>query len=132
MKLHLSGFGLAGFVAAALSVSGSTQSGPAAPTEAMTVTGCLRENPMRAGAYLLDALEGGSGEKGYRLIGSGSADLKPHIGHKVKVTGTVAKSAASSAAPAPGAATSRGAEDGPAMNVTVVAHVADTCAAPFK
>ncbi len=132
MKLHVSAVGLAGFVVAALSVSGATPNGPAGanPTEAMTVTGCLRENPMRPGAYVLDSIiEGGSAEKGYRLIGSGSADLKPHVGHEVKVTGTVVKSTAGGAAPASGATSS---DDGPAMNVTTVAHVADTCAAPSK
>jgi hypothetical protein len=130
MRFHVSAAGLAGLVAAALSVSGTTQttSSAANPTEAVTVTGCLRENPARPGAYLLDATEG-SGEKGYRLIGSGSADLKPHVGHKVKVTGTVAKSTAGSAAPSTGGASS---DDGPAMNVTVVAHVADTCTPPSR
>ena len=128
MKIQVSAATLAGLLAAAVSVSGTQTATSKNPTEALTATGCLRENPIRAGAYVLDSTEGG--EKSYRLIGSGSADLKPHVGHKVRVTGTVAKSTAtSSAAPASGAT---GSDDGPAMNVTIVAHVADTCSAPSK
>jgi hypothetical protein len=127
MKIHVTAASLAGLLLAALSVSGTQTAKSANPTEAMTVTGCLRENPMRAGAYVLDATDAGSGEKSYRLIGSGSADLKPHLGHKVRVTGTVAKSVASGTA---SGATSN--DDGPAMNVTIVAHVADACSASSK
>lgn len=129
MKIHVSAASLAGLLVAALSVSGTHTATSANPTEALTLTGCLRENPTRPGAYVLDAIAGGGGEKSYRLIGSGSADLKPHVGHKVRVTGTVAKSTASGAAPASGATSS---DEGPAMNVTIVAHVADTCAASSK
>lgn len=136
MKLHVSAAALAGFVLAALSVSGTTQTAPAAvgATEALTVTGCLRENPMRPGAYALDSIEGGGAEKSYRLIGSATADLKAHVGHKVKVTGTVAKAAvgASGTASATAGATAGGIGDGPAMNVTVVGLVADTCSAPSR
>jgi hypothetical protein len=133
MTIHVSAASLAGLLTAALSVSGTNQTASSGarsnapnPTEAVTATGCLRENPTRPGAYILDSIEG-SGEKSYRLIGSGSADLKPHVGHKVKVTGTVgAKAPTGGAAPATGA-TSGGDDQGPAMNVTIVAHVADTC-----
>lgn len=134
MTLHVSVGALAGFMAAALSVSGTTQTTPAAggsPTEALTVTGCVRENPMRPGAYTLDSVEGGSAEKSFRLIGSATADLKPHVGHKVRVTGTVAKSVVSGASATAGAAAAGG-SDGPAMNVTIVALVADRCAAPSR
>jgi|SRR5262245_26856897 len=93
------------------------------PTAVVTVTGCMRENPGRPGAYVLDSAENGA-EKTYRLIGSATADLKPQVGHKVKVTGTVAKSAT-----APSGA---GLAESPAMNVTIVALVADTCGSASK
>ncbi len=117
MKLPLFATAFAGLAAATLSVSGAALTAQAGPgqTETLSVIGCVRENPARAGAYLLDSIESASAEKSYRLIGSATADLKPHVGQKVKVTGTVAK------APRGG--------DGPAMNVTTVNMIADSCPA---
>jgi hypothetical protein len=133
MKLSIPSAALAGFVALAVAGSAAAQSEPArtGATEAVTVTGCLRENAKRPGAYMLESIEGVGRDKSYRLIGSGTADLKAHVGHKIKATGTVAKTAPS-AAPAPDATTGAGANEGPAMNVTSVAMVAESCAPPAR
>jgi hypothetical protein len=133
MKLPISITALAGFVVLTVPISGAaqTQQTRTGQTEALTVTGCLRENPKRAGAFVLESVEGLGAEKSYRLIGSATADLKAHVGHKIKATGTVAKPAPGGAT-APDATSGAGASEGPAMNVTTVAMVADSCSAPSR
>lgn len=132
MKLLISSTALAGLVVLTAPVFGAeqTERTRTGQTEALTVTGCLRENPKRAGAFVLESIEGMGAEKSFRLIGSATADLKLHVGHKVKASGTVARPAPG--ATPPDAAAGAPASEAPAMNVTSVAMVADSCSAPSR
>ena len=54
-----------------------------------SMTGCLRAGTAD-GSYMLSDLE-----KGPKTVGivSSSANLKPHVGHKIEITGTAVKAA---------------------------------------
>ena len=103
--------------------------GPA--RSALTLTGCLRDNPMLAGAYLLESVEGDAGAKSYRLTGSSTADLKPHVGKKVKVTGTVSRHETDASAVGDATAKPMG-DPGPWMEVTSISKVAASCPGPVR
>ena len=68
----------------ALSFSVSAQAQQAAPKE-HSMTGCLQKGA-EANSYMVTDVEG----KGPKTIGivSSSANLGPHVGHKIEVTGT--------------------------------------------
>lgn len=51
-----------------------------------TLTGCLQTTD-EEGEYALMAADG----QEYRLFGTETANLAPHVGHKIRVTGTPAK-----------------------------------------
>ena len=71
----------------------------------------------------------------YELVAGGSVNLKPHVGHKVEITGTEAKAAMGTTGSTPSTSTppTSTASGGTAtagtkkINVTAVKHVAATC-----
>ena len=72
-------------------------------------------------------MEGGGAPAAYALSGG---TLKPHVGHKVTLTGTVEDSAAGASkagAPPEPAGTSGKAGAMPNLSVTSINHVAPTC-----
>jgi pyruvate/2-oxoglutarate dehydrogenase complex dihydrolipoamide acyltransferase (E2) component len=71
-------------VSSALSFSVSAQAQQAAPKE-HSMTGCLQKGA-EPNTYMVTDVEG----KGPKTIGvvSSSANLAPHVGHKIEVTGT--------------------------------------------
>jgi hypothetical protein len=77
---------VAGFLVLAV-VSASAQQKDSSSSSQKTVTGCL-SGPNSEGAFILKPLKGRAFEVG------GSDQLKSHVGHTVKVTGTWAKSGA--------------------------------------
>ena len=55
---------------------------------AMTVSGCLQKGT-EANTYMLTNVSGGGS---YELVGApASMNLAPHVGHRIEVTGSVAK-----------------------------------------
>ena len=62
----------------------SAQAQQAAPRE-HSMTGCLKRGT-EAGTFMLDNLEG-TGPKSLGVVSS-TANLAPHVGHKITVTGT--------------------------------------------
>lgn len=102
--------------ALALSAGVIAQDKPA-PKE-HTMTGCLAKGTA-ADTYIVTS----TAEKGPKTIGivSSKANLAPHVGHKIDITGTaVAKDAAEGAKPKPPAADHY-------MNLTAIAMVAAKC-----
>jgi hypothetical protein len=117
----------------------------------VTVTGCLREAPELADAFVLAS--DAAGAKTYRIAPSADVKLKEHVGHKVEVTGKVSAAMKSTAAGTAGAAPSAGttaptsgtgaassdasvpkvtAEDvanAPQISVTSLKHISDSCPA---
>jgi hypothetical protein len=97
-----------------------SQTTPSGTGGEMTVQGCLSNS---GGNYMLTAKNG----KSIRLTGD-TAKLSEHVGHEVKITGTV-----SSATEAPSAKSDRGMageESGsaqPSLEVSSVKHVSKTC-----
>lgn len=73
--------------ALAVSVTASPQSNSATSTGQTTVTGCL-SGPNDEGAYMLKPMKGRAFEVG------GNDQLKQHVGHTVRLTGTWVKSGA--------------------------------------
>jgi hypothetical protein len=65
----------------------------------------------------------------YELVASGSVNLKPHVGHKVEITGTEAKGAmgTSGSTPSTSAPSGTAKADAKKITVTAVKHVAATC-----
>jgi Protein of unknown function (DUF5818) len=92
-------------------MSQSTQAGKAAEAGGTTVEGCIGGS---AGNYTLTDSSG----KAYQLAGD-TSKLGDHVGHDVKVTGTVASAAAGAAAAAGGAT--------PTLTVKKVKMVSSTC-----
>jgi hypothetical protein len=102
--------------AVALSVVVSAQDKPA-PKE-HTMTGCLAKGAT-ANSFIVTS----TAEKGPKTIGivSSKANLAPHVGHKIDITGTaVSKDKAESHKPKPPAADHY-------MNLTAIAMVAAKC-----
>ena len=82
-------------VAAGLSafLNAQTQDPPAKPaggTNPVTVTGCLQEEAAGRFSLTEEPTAAASAGKTYRLSASSGVDLKPHVGHKVQVSGTKA------------------------------------------
>lgn len=71
-------------VAVGLAFALAAQAQQAAPKE-HTMTGCLAKGT-EAGTYLVSNLEG-TGPKSLGIVSS-TANLAPHVGHKIAVTGT--------------------------------------------
>jgi hypothetical protein len=67
----------------------------------------------------------------YELVASGTVNLKPHVGHKVEITGTPsdAKGTTGTTGSTPSTATSSATGAAPAKKITVTAvkHVAASC-----
>jgi hypothetical protein len=78
-----------------------------------TVQGCLSSN---GGTYTLTSKDG----KNFQLTGD-TARLSEHVGHEVKVTGTLSSESAS-----PSSTSGRTAEE-PKLEVTSVKHVSKSC-----
>ena len=81
-------------VACAFGMSRGTIAQDQAPKE-HTMTGCLRAGTA-AGSYMLTDLEKGPKQVG---IVSSSANLAPHVGHKIDITGTAVPAATAEADP---------------------------------
>ena len=71
-------------VSCALAFAVSAQAQQAAPKE-HSMTGCLKKGT-EAGTYLVTDVEG-NGPKSIGIVSS-EANLAPHVGHKIEVTGT--------------------------------------------
>ena len=112
-------FTISGLMAAcvfALSVTALAQDKPA-PKE-HTMTGCLQKGTA-ADTYVVAS----TAEKGPKMIGivSSTANLAPHVGHKIDITGTaVDAKTAESHKPAPPKADHY-------MNLTAIKMVSATC-----
>lgn len=83
-----------------------------------TMVGCL-SGPNAEGQFTLQAGKG----KEFQI--SSSQDLKPHVGHKVKVTGTWEKAEAS--ADASSTEKKEHQHGGKHLKVSNIEHMADTC-----
>jgi hypothetical protein len=108
--------GVIAVVALALSAGVRAQDKPA-PKE-HTMTGCLAKGTA-ADTYIVTS----TAEKGPKTIGivSSKANLAPHVGHKIDITGTaVPNKEAESATPKPPAADHY-------MNLSAIAMVAAKC-----
>jgi hypothetical protein len=73
----------AGLTSAPLLMAQQSSTSSSAP---VSVTGCLAQGD-GANEYSIKGEDG----KTYGLLASGSVNMKPHLGHKVTVTGTPAK-----------------------------------------
>lgn len=78
---------MAGFLVLALVSAAGAQEKHSTSSDQKTITGCL-SGPNSEGAFILKPLKGRAFEVG------GYDQLKSHVGHTVKVTGTWAKSGA--------------------------------------
>ena len=81
-------------VACAFTIAIGTIAQDSAPKE-HSMTGCLRAGSAD-GSYMLTDLEKGPKQVG---IVSSSANLKPHVGHKIEITGTAVPAATAEADP---------------------------------
>jgi len=101
-------------VACAFTISMGTRAQDAPKEHSMT--GCLRAGDA-AGSYFLSDLE-----KGPKTVGivSSAANLKPHVGHKIEITGTAV-------APAEAEATKDVPKAPHYMKVTAVKMLSPTC-----
>lgn len=88
--------------------AGEEAAGAAAAKE-HTMTGCLAKDASGSGFVLTNARH----KKGVEV--KSSEDLSAHVGHKVKLTGTIEKAEAGA--------------KGESFNATKIDHIADTCAA---
>jgi hypothetical protein len=133
----------------ALCVTGSLAALPLAATEdagskgtaegkSVTVSGCVQEEAARAGSFLLVRTDikasPGAGQKKdeelmYRLVASGTTDIKAHLGHTVRISGTVTPSASRAQIGEPGAEKVPAASPAvpPELKIQSVQHVADGC-----
>jgi len=82
-----------------------------------TVQGCLSSN---GGTYTLVAKDG----KSFQLTGD-TAKLSEHVGHEIKVTGTVSSASESGSASTSPSSTTGSAQ--PTIDVSSVKHVSKTC-----
>jgi hypothetical protein len=117
-----------------------------ADAKSVTVTGCVREGDMPNSFVLANAdvssipglssgssATGTSGSASTATLGltSSGVDLKPHVGHKVEVTGTVApamgRPSGTSGTPEAGAPSAGDKDKKAKINVTAVKHVSDSC-----
>lgn len=149
-----------GVVFTAAAQTGGSQPGQPASTEAagkVTLTGCLQADQSGSTFWLSDATKGkaettgtasGSGTAGsaeqkkamamaetYRLNPTGSVSLKPHVGHKVEITGTLADASARGTSgttppatpPASGTGAMKDLGSARQVDVTAVKHISPTC-----
>jgi hypothetical protein len=79
-----------------------------------TVQGCLSSN---GGTYTLTAKDG----KNFQLTGD-TAKLTEHVGHEIKVSGTVSSESAS-----PSSTSGQTSTEQPKLEVSSVKHVSKTC-----
>src|SRR5215471_10567842 len=103
-------------VACALALSVVTIAQESAAPKEHSMTGCLKAGDA-PDSYMLSDLE-----KGPKSVGivSSSANLKPHVGHKIEITGT--------AVPAADAEAMKGVPKSPHyMKVTAIKMVSPTC-----
>jgi hypothetical protein len=99
--------------------SGQGETGLEQTAKQATLTGCLG-GPNDQGVY---TLTNDKHKKGMEVASAEGVDLKPHVGHEVKLTGTWTKSGAAIAEKEKGnEKTER------QFKATKVAHIADTCA----
>ncbi len=82
-----------------------------------TVQGCLSSN---GGTYTLVGKDG----KSFQLTGD-TAKLSEHVGHEIKVTGTVSSASESGSASTSPSSTTGSAQ--PTIDVSSVKHVSKTC-----
>jgi len=75
-------------VTCALAIALGVQAQQAAPKE-HSMTGCLKAGT-EAGTFMVTDVEPGPNGAGPKTIGivSSSANLAPHVGHKIEITGT--------------------------------------------
>jgi hypothetical protein len=102
-------------VVCAFTIAMGTIAQDQAPKE-HSMTGCLRAGDAADSYYISDL------EKGPKTVGivSSSANLKPHVGHKIEITGT--------AVPAADAEAMKGVQKAPHyMKVTAVKMISPTC-----
>jgi hypothetical protein len=118
----------------------------AGDAKSVTVTGCVREGDMPNSFVLANAdvssipglsspTAGTAGSPGAATatlgLTSSGVDLKPHVGHKVEVTGSLAASAprpsGTSGTPEAGAPSAGDKDKKAKINVTAVKHVSDSC-----
>jgi hypothetical protein len=114
--------------------------------KSVTVTGCVREGDMPNSFVLANAdvssipglsspTAGTAGSPGAATatvgLTSSGVDLKPHVGHKVEVTGSLAASAprpsGTTGTPEAGAPSAGDKDKKPKINVTAVKHISDSC-----
>jgi hypothetical protein len=80
-------------------------------SKSVSLTGCLKAGKA-ANTFTLSNVTGETAT--YRLVGQGGVDLKPHVGHKVEVTGMRVPQGKG-----------KGASD--RLNVTAIKHIAASC-----
>ncbi len=103
--------------------SSSTDTSMKGTAKESTLTGCL-SGPNADNNYVLT---NGRHRKGVEV--TGSDELKNHVGHKVKLTGTWQKGAEASAGTEAGGGKAS-AKTMRTFNVTKIDHIADSCTAP--
>jgi hypothetical protein len=108
---------------------------PATSADAISVTGCVREAVDQPRLFVLVSdPASGAANPVYRLEGT-KVDLKTHVAHLVRISGTLSKSMASSdtlSGKVPASITSAEVKDTPKLMVTTVQPVADACPTPSK
>ena len=103
----------------ALALAADTpSSGASSSAKSTTLTGCL-SGPNPDGAYVLK-----TGSKQVEV--GGTTELKSHVGHEVKLTGTWAKSASDIGEKEPAGTTEKHEKH---FKVASIQHVAETCTA---
>jgi len=135
------------------STAAQSASTEAKDKDTITVTGCLQAGSTSDTFTLSNATEasaassptgtsgssttGSPGASGssrsasskYELTASGTVDLKPHVGHKVEITGTPDKSAVGTSGSSSSTTTGAGssAAETKKLKVTAVKHLAASC-----
>jgi hypothetical protein len=119
-----------------ITVTGCLQTGTAADTFTLSnVTQAAAASSATGTAGTATATASASGspkttDAKYELVAGGNVNLKPHVGHKVEVTGTPAKATAGTSGattPPPAASSGTSMAETKKITVTAVKHVAATC-----
>jgi hypothetical protein len=100
----------------ALALAADTSSSSSAAEKSATLTGCL-SGPDAGGAYTLK-----TGSKQVEV--GGTTELKSHVGHEVKLTGTWAKTGSDIGETEPAGTTDKHQKH---FKVASIQHVAETC-----
>src|SRR5262245_3715853 len=102
-------------------------------TSDITVTGCLIQGSSPSVFVLEDAKMSTAAAtdkgKSYVVVVTGSADLKPHLNHQVRIVGAEGAASAASGAAAPASAGKSEEASFPRLNARTVTMVANTCPA---